>query len=275
MRAWRSELSVPGALVLGGPMLLTFAGLVFYPLVKLVATSFENGVGDYRELGDGTELRAIVTTLWVSGLVMGITLVLGAVIAWSLRSRKLATVFLISILASISMSVVVKNYAFITILGKFGLVNTVMGWLGLGPRDILFTSTAVTVGMVYSLLPLAVFPLYFSFRAVSDDQLHAAQSLGASWWQMIRTIVLPQALPGFFITAVLVFIFSIGFFVTPVVLGGPTSTFLATMIQQDISRAFDQPAAASKSVFLIVAALVLLTVAIRIVGRHRFEKALG
>ena len=277
-RLWLPELPPWTALVLGGPMLAAFAFLVFYPAVELFVTSLESGVAGYRQLFEGPEWRAIKTTLWVSGLVTALCLVLGAVVAWTLRtarSRAVASLFWIAILSSLSMSVVVKNYAFFTILGRFGFVNWALEAMHLPTWETLFTPTAVVLGMVYSLLPLAIFPLYVTFRAVPDDLLRAAESLGGTWWQTMSTVVLPLSVPGFFITGVLLFVFSLGFFVTPVVLGGPSSTFLAAMIRQDITRTFDQPAAAVKSVFLIVVALALVAAAVKLVGKDRFERALG
>jgi putative spermidine/putrescine transport system permease protein len=277
-RAWRPELRLPVALLLGLPMAIAFAFLVFYPAVELVQQSFTNGWAQYRDLFDGAEWRALKTTLWDSALVTAITLVLGSVVAWTLRttrSRVLTILFWTAVVIPMSMSVVVKNYAWITILGRFGALNWVFDALGFGRHSLLFTTTAVTMGMVYSLFPFAVFPLYLTFRSIPDDLLHAAESLGGRWWQTMTTVVLPLSIPGLFITAVLLFVFSIGFFVTPVVLGGPKSTFLAALIQQDIALRFDQPAAAAKACFLIVCALVLVAGTLKLVGRERFERALG
>lgn len=277
-RPWHPEIHSFGALVLAAPMLAVFGLLVFYPAFGVASQSFTNGFGAYRSLFQGVELHALRTTLVDSLLVTAITLILGAVIAWTLRStrsRLLRIAFWAAVIIPMSMSVVVKNYAWITILGRFGAINWVGTSIGLPRHSFLFTTTAVIVGMVYTLFPFAVFPLYLTFRAIPDHLLSAAESLGGRWWQTMLTVVLPLSIPGLFITGVLLFIFSIGFFVTPVVLGGPRSTFMAALIYQDIVLRFDQPAAAAKAVFLIGAALVLIFVTVRLVGRERFERTLG
>ena len=117
--------------------------------------------------------------------------------------------------------------------------------------------------------------MYVTFTSIPDHLLAAAETLGGRWWQTMATVVLPLSVPGLFITGVLLFVLSIGFYVTPVVLGGPTSTFLSVLIQGDLLLRFDQVAASVASVLLMLVALVIVAVAIKLVGRQRFERALG
>lgn len=279
-RGWRPELPLRLALLLSLPLLAAFCFLVFYPAVELVRTSLPHGrLVEYRLfLHDTPELRALETTFSSSAIVTVATLVLGSVVAWSLRtarSRATRIVFWLAVMVPFSMGVVVMNLAWFTILGRFGLMNWVLGHLGLPTRSLLFTTTAVTLGMVYTLFPFAVFPLYVTFRSIPDHLLDAAETLGGRWWERMTTVVFPLSLPGFFITGVLLFVLSIGFFVTPAVLGGPNSTFLAVLIQGDLQLRFDRAGAAATSVVLMVVALVLMTVMIKLVGKERFERAIG
>ena len=258
-------------------MIAAFGFLVFYPAVELVINAFNGGTSNFQTLF-GSEVDTVRTTLLDSLLVSAITLLLGAVVAWTLRtttSRLLSVAFWVAVVIPMSMSVVVKNYIWIIILGHFGVINSFLGLFGLPPHTFLLTTSAVTIGMVYSLFPFAVFPLYLTFRSIPDELLHAAESLGGRWWETIRTVVIPLSVSGLFVTGVLLFVLSIGFFVTPVVLGGPRSTFLASLIQQDISLRFDQAAAAAKAVFLIGVALTLVIVLLKIVGKERFDRTLG
>lgn len=261
-------------------MLAAFVFLVFYPAIEMVMTSLPGGrLAEYRLfLHDGPELRALKTTFLSSAIVTVATLTLGFVVAWTLRSarsRLMKVLFWLAVMVPFSMGVVVMNLAWFTILGRFGLMNWVLGHLGLPTRSLLFTTTAVTLGMVYTLFPFAVFPLYVTFRSIPDHLLDAAETLGGNWWDRMRTVVFPLALPGVFITAVLLFVLAIGFFITPAVLGGPRSTFLAVLIQGDLQLRFDRPGAAATSVVLMVVALVLMTVMIKLVGKERFERAIG
>lgn len=279
-RSWRPELPLWLALLLSLPMLAAFAFLVFYPAIEMVATSLPGGrTAEYRLfLRDGPELRALKTTFLSSAIVTVATLTLGFVVAWTLRSarsRLIRVLFWLAVMVPFSMGVVVMNLAWFTILGRFGLMNWVLGHLGLPTRSLLFTTTAVTLGMVYTLFPFAVFPLYVTFRSIPDHLLDAAETLGGHWWDRMRTVVFPLALPGVFITGVLLFVLSIGFFITPAVLGGPRSTFLAVLIQGDLQLRFDRAGASATSVVLMVVALVLMTVMVKLVGKERFERAIG
>jgi ABC-type spermidine/putrescine transport system permease subunit I len=279
-RVWRPELPLWAAGAMSLPMLVAFVFLVFYPAVQLVLTSLPHGsTAAYRALfHGGPELRALKTTMWDSAVVAGITLLLGAVVAWTLRttrSRVVSAMFWLGVMLPMSMSVVVKNFTWIVILGRFGALNWLLRTLHLPTHSFLFTTTAVTIGMVYTLFPFAVFPLYVTFTSIPDHLIAAAETLGGRWWQTMRTVVIPLSIPGLFITTVLLFVLSIGFYVTPIVLGGPSSTFLSVLIQGDLLLRFDQVSASATSVLLMVVAVLLVTIAIKLVGRERFERALG
>jgi putative spermidine/putrescine transport system permease protein len=277
-RAWRASFSGPWIVVLGLPMIALYGLLVFVPGVELVRSAISGGTEGIAALFRGPGLRAVTTTISLSLVVTLLVLVIGGVMAWTLRSsrsRVTSILFWTALLAPLSMSVVVKNFSFVTILGRFGILNWLTSHLGLGTHDILYTPTAVTIGMVYSLLPYGALPLFVTFKTIPEQVLRAARSLGARDWEVAKTVVAPIALPGIFTTGVLVFILSIGFFVTPVILGGPRSTFLASLIQNDIQQNFDQSAAAVKALFLIAVAVALIVISVLIVGRRRLEQALG
>jgi putative spermidine/putrescine transport system permease protein len=270
--------SGPWIVVLGLPMIALYGLLVFVPGVELVRSAISGGTAGIAALFHGPGLRAVTTTISLSLVVTLLVLVIGGVMAWTLRSsrsRVTSILFWTALLAPLSMSVVVKNFSFVTILGRFGILNWFTSHIGLGTHDILYTPTAVTIGMVYSLLPYGALPLFVTFKTIPEQVVRAAKSLGARDWEVAKTVVAPIALPGIFTTGVLVFILSIGFFVTPVILGGPRSTFLASLIQNDIQQNFDQSAAAVKALFLIAVAVALIVISVLIVGRRRLEQALG
>lgn len=261
-------------------MAASFGFLVLYPLIQLLVESVgKRGFGDYIEaFSDEVKIRALWTTLWVSGAVTVACVAIAFVIAWSLRtsaSRLLQGILWFGILIPMAMSIVVQNYVWVVILGRNGLFNDLLRALGLPTVGLLYTPGAVVIGMVYTLLPFAVFPLLVTFRTIPDQVLHAAQSMGAGWLTVMRTVVLPLSVAGLFITVVLVFVLSLGFYVTPIILGGPRATFLAKVIQDDLLMRYDSSAAAASSVILMAVALLIVTVAIKAVGRERFEKALG
>ena len=129
--------------------------------------------------------------------------------------------------------------------------------------------------MVYQLLPWATIPLFAFFSYIDRDLLTAAQGLGASRIRALRTILFPLALPGIFATAIIVYVISIGFYVTPVILGGFTSAFSATLIQMNIFQFYDLVGAAITALTLLVGGLLLIGIGLLIVGRERLRRALG
>ncbi len=261
------------------PLALALALLVLYPLVRLVAESFSGGLDHYREvLTDAVRRKVLITTLWQSAIVTAVCVLIGYVLAWTLRtarSRSARIAFWLAVLVPMWMSVVVKNYAWTIILGHDGVLQSATHALGLGKPDYLFTPVAVVLGMVYTLFPYAVLPLFIALLAIPTPVLHAAESLGARRWDVHRTVVLPLVRSALLVTVVLVYVLTMGFYVTPVVLGGPKSQFVSALVQDDVFTRFDEGSAASTSVLLLAIAVVVIGVALRIVGRSRFEEALG
>jgi ABC-type spermidine/putrescine transport system permease subunit I len=143
------------------------------------------------------------------------------------------------------------------------------------PLDLLYTQTAVIIGMVYQLLPYAVLPLYVSFASIDLDLIQAAEGLGASRVRAIASIVTPLATPGILATATIVYVISLGFYLTPVILGGATSPFTATLISQNIFDFFDLAGASVSAILLLLGALIAVTLGYLLVGRERLRRALA
>lgn len=281
-RRWQPQPSVWTGLLLSAPLLLVMAGLVFLPLARLVVDS-SNGAGfaNYADFfASKAATKALMTTLRDSAAVTVLALLLGSVLAWSIRvqsSRFLSGALWIITLMPFWMGVIVKNYAFTIILQRRGIVNDALLLLpGIDePLRLLYSSPAVVMGILYSLLPYAVLSLYVTFLTIDPDLVRAAESLGADRFRALATVVVPLALPGALATAAIIFVFSIGFYVTPILLGGPQSAFVATLINRQIFTMFDYPAAAASGTVLLLAAVLTLALAWIIVGRERLERAIA
>jgi ABC-type spermidine/putrescine transport system permease subunit I len=261
--------------------------LVVYPLARLFIGSLgtssmlgSHGLGNYvRLVRTPADLHAFADTFADSAIVTVLALAMGAVIAWYLRtqrSRLLQALLWLAVLVPFWMGIVVKNYIFAVLLDRLGPVSTVLHSLGLvsAPVDLLYTQAAVVIGMLYSMLPYAVLPLFAAFSVIDLDLVKAAEGLGASRARALATVVAPLALPSALATTLIVFVISIGFYVTPILLGGESLPFVANTIQYDMFTAFDYPGAATASVLLLVAALIVVVVAQFLVGRERLERAI-
>lgn len=269
------------ALLLLGPLLLILAGFVVYPLIKLTIDSLSTGegIGNYKAVIESTAgRRALITTLLAGAAVSAIAIALGGLLAWYIRITRhnsVRVVLWLAVLVPFWMGTVVKNYSIVILLSAEGPLNKLLEALGLAPLSLLYTTAAVGIGMVYTMIPYAAFSLYGVFLTVDETLLDAARGMGASRLRIARTVVLPLVLPGVVASAALVFAISLGFYVTPVLLGGAQTPFMASYIQDYIFTFFDYPIASAASVILLAVALVTLALALRAVGRGRLSRAVA
>jgi ABC-type spermidine/putrescine transport system permease subunit I len=282
-KAWSATLSRRTAVVMAAPLVLAVLFLVIYPLFKLVYDSLTlgDGPGNYVEaLSSNAVRRSIVMTLAESAAVTVLSVTVGSCFAWVLRrsTRKWLTAGLwAAVLLPFWMGVVVKNYAFALLLAREGLVNHLLRTLGLidQPLQLLYTAFAVVLGMTYTMIPYAVLATYPSMTMVDLELLNASRGLGASKRKTFTSVLLPLIRPGIIASTAIVFAISIGFYVTPVLLGGAQTPFIATVIGDDIFTYFNYPRAAASSVILLVIALSVLGLALKAVGLKAVRGGLG
>jgi putative spermidine/putrescine transport system permease protein len=260
---------------------IVLLGFVVYPLVKLTIDSLSTGegTGNYAAVIESSAgRRALITTLAAAAIVSVAAVALGGLLAWYIRMTRHSSVRIVlwlAVLVPFWMGTVVKNYSIVILLSAEGPLNKLLEALGLSPLSLLYTTTAVGIGMVYTMIPYAAFSLYGVFLTIDETLLDAAKGMGASRLRVARTVVLPLALPGIVASAALVFAISLGFYVTPVLLGGAQTPFMASYIQDYIFTFFDYPVASAASVILLAVALVTLGLALRAVGRARLVRAVA
>jgi mannopine transport system permease protein len=278
---WDPILANRWALLLVAPLLIVLLGFVVYPLVKLTIDSLTTGegAGNYTAvLRSSAGRRALITTMLASAGVSLAAVALGGLIAWYIRTTRhgrVRAMLWLAVLAPFWMGTVVKNYSIVILLSAEGPLNKLLGLFDIPPTSLLYTSTAVGIGMVYTMIPYAAFSLYGVFLTIDESLLDAARSLGASRLRVTRTVVGPLALPGIVASAALVFAISLGFYITPVLLGGAQTPFMASYIQDYIFTFFDYPLASAAAVILLVVALVTLGLALLMVGRQRLLRAVA
>ena len=283
-KRWEQDLGHGATLALLTPASALLALAFLVPLVWLVWVSLTDpsaGPHGYAQLVDrGVARRAFENTAVTSAIVTAVSVAVGAFLAWELRGAR-STLYRgllwATLLFPLWTSVIVRNYALTIILQRNGVLNdflTGVGFVG-DPVDVLYTRTAVVVGMVHSMVPYAALPLYAAFVLIDEDLLWAARSLGASRTRAMSSVVLPLALPSLIVAATLVFVVSVGFYVTPTVLGGPRNLFVATFIDQEVNQLFDVPGAAVASVVLVVGGLAVVLVTTLLVGWRRVERSLS
>jgi ABC-type spermidine/putrescine transport system permease subunit I len=278
VREWTPDIPRRFALLGVLPAIALLGVFVIYPLALLVVESSENGFEAYgRVLSSGSGQRAIVTTFTASLVVTAIVVVVSSVIAWTIRTtsrRWLRVVCWTCVLAPFWMGAVVKNYAIVLLISNNGVVNAGLRAVGLEPVQMMYSTPAVVFGIAYSLIPFGVLTVNAVFQSIDLTLLRNAEVLGSTRTGSIFRVMVPLARPGFIASGAIVFALAVGFYVTPVVLGGAQSPFLATLIQANILQYFDYPAAAALSVILLVVAVVVMVATLALVGIGSVRRAI-
>lgn len=246
------------------PAAFLYGLLICVPLILIVKLSLSGGFAHYRDVLSSPLLgRVVENTVAISSLTTGITVILAYVYAAALwRSGTMLRILLFAfILLPFWTGVLVKNFAWAALLQDNGAINGLLYELGLigAHVSLLHNQLAVIIGMVHYVLPYAVFPIYAAMIAIDRRLEHAASSLGASTWKVISRIIVPLSLPGVYAAALLVFIISTGFFITPVILGSPGDMMIANLVDFYAHQIVDFESASALAVLVAaaIAALIL------------------
>ena len=232
------------------PATLTILVVVFLPIFWLSSLSFLDRAGEptlenYRRLGGDIYVDAFVVTFQISAAVTAICVLLGYPLSyWLSRQRpRVANLLLICVLLPFWTAVLVRTYAWLVLLQRRGLVN--------------------------STLMSLVLPLYAAMKAIDGDLVRAAIGLGSSPTGAFWRVFVPMSLPGLFAGVVLVFVLSLGFYVTPALLGGGRVQMIAQRIESTITIFSNWGAASALGVVLLAVALALVALLHRAFGLDR------
>jgi putative spermidine/putrescine transport system permease protein len=229
-------------LLLAAPVFL-LAFLYLYPLSKVLWLSVTvptPGFGNFAKLYTSDAIRHIVwTTARLSAITTFVSLLLGYGIAYAVlhvRQRH-AELLLFFVLLSFWLSVLIRAFAWLTLLQNRGLVNTLLLDWGLidAPLTLVRNEFGVVLGMVHYMIPFAVLPLYANMKGIDPRLVPAARGLGATPGEAFFKVYLPMSVQGLISAGILVFVFSLGFYVTPALLGGGKTIMIAEYIAVQIT----------------------------------------
>ncbi len=272
------QYSPAASLALTAPFLLVIVLAFVLPLATLLHESAfvpHPTLANYaRVFQQPAYLRIMLRTVRIAAEVTVMTVLLGYPLAWLMSRRQgLALALLVgAVLLPLWTSVLVRTYAWLVLLQRDGVVNQVLHALGIvdQPVRFLYTESAVVLAMAHVLLPFMVLPLYSALRGIPDDYARAAQMLGAGGFAVFREVTLPLSLPGAASGCLMVFLLSLGFFVTPSLVGGPQQMMLATLVQQQVTELLNWPFAGAIVGVLLVFVMALVLVFNRVVRLDRF-----
>jgi spermidine/putrescine transport system permease protein len=184
------------------------------------------------------------------------------------QSKIFQTVAMAAVIIPFMISSLVRLFAWITLLRTNGVINTLMLHLHLidKPMNILYTNGAVILGMIYTLLPFMILPIYTSMEKVDSSLIEAAKDLGAKNGKVITRILLPLTVPGIFAGSILVFIPSLGYFFVSDMLGGSQTILIGSLIRDEFLTARNWPFGSALSIFLIIMTLIALRIYAKLGG---------
>ncbi len=236
--------------------------LFVYPLVKLITTGLvDSGLNEYVTVfRESYYLKILYQTFEISLLVTLLCLVLGYPLAYFLATttpfwRLLGFSFVI---LPLWVSVLVRTYAWMILLGRNGVINKALMGLNLidTPIGLLNSYFAVVIGMVHVLMPFMVLPIYGAFARLDFSLSEAARGLGAPPRQVFLKILVPLTMRGVVSGVLLVFVLCLGFFITPALLGGGKVSMIAMVIEQQVREFLAWDFAAALTLILLVMTLV-------------------
>jgi putative spermidine/putrescine transport system permease protein len=252
------------------PAIVLIAVLTIYPVARIIAIAFGNGLGNFVQLFESRVFWSTLRiTLYISVETTAVSLLLGYPFAYLVTAyrREVAQRLLLIVVATFWISLIVRAYAWMVILGRRGVVNEFLMTLGITqePLALLFSRPAVTIGMVHYLLPYMILALYAGMNGIDRRLMSAAQTLGASSFQAFRRVFLPLSLPAIFAGSTLVFILATGFFVVPSLLGGAQEMTLAVYIERQ-TFFLNWDLASSAAVLLAGVSLALFLIVDKLIG---------
>ncbi len=261
-----------------------YAYLVLFfavPLIIVIVYSFATrnrfggtdlsgwNLDSYAKLGEPIVRDILFRSVWLALLTTIICLVIAYPFAYflSTRSPAIRNVMLVFVMIPFWTNFLVRNYAWRVILGNDGPFTRTTEALGLGEQELLFSQTAVVLGLVYGYLPFMILPLYAAVERIDHGLLEASRDLYASGYQSFRRVLLPLSMPGVIAGSILVFVPSLGAYVTPEILGGAKTTLLGSYIVTQFLTARNWPFGASLSFVLMAIMLVTTIIYFRKGGR--------
>jgi putative spermidine/putrescine transport system permease protein len=240
---------------------------------------------DYDDLGKVVEkpeekqiyVTLFIRTLWISLLVTLLTLIIGYPIAYLISTTppKISNLLIIMVLLPFWTSLLVRTTSWIVLLQTQGVLNDIMVWLGIiseqGRIQMIFNLRGTLIAMTQILLPFMVLPMYSVMKTIPLYELRASQSLGANPFITFFRIFWPRSIPGIGAGGLLVFVLSVGYYITPALVGGSKGQMISNQIAFHMKSSLNWGLAAAMGSILLVAVLILYWLYDKIVGIDKMK----
>ncbi|HOZ32081.1 MAG TPA: ABC transporter permease [Tabrizicola sp.] len=211
-------------------------------------------------------------SVWLSLCTTALTFAVGFPTAWFIATRPPAkrAMWLFLITIPFWTNLLIRTFAINEVIRNEGILNSTLLWLGVinAPLQINYTEVAVLIGMTYVYLPLMVLPLFATIERFDMRLLEASYDLYASRWHTLRRVILPIVKPGIIAGSILVFVPSLGAYVTPRILGGGKNMMIGNFIELQFLQGKNWPLGAALSVTLLIIVMAALLIYVRVANRE-------
>ena len=255
----KSLLSFPYTIWMGAFIIIPLIMIVYYGFTSRADGGFT--LENLKLISDPIYRRALWLSLELSFVSTIVCLLIAYPLALILKSMKLKSnsfVVFIMILP-MWMNFLLRTIAWLNILERNGILNTILNAIGLPDLNLINTPTAIVIGMVYNFLPFMILPIYNSLAKIDDNVINAARDLGANSFVTLRKIIFPLSLPGVISGITMVFVPSLTTFVISNVLGGSKINLIGNLIEKKFQNEGDWNAGSGLSLVLMVFILISMT----------------
>ncbi|MDO5716478.1 MAG: ABC transporter permease [Tissierellia bacterium] len=242
------------------------AVFILIPLLLVVALGFtinQNGTAvfsldNFRRFFTPIYLQVLWRSLKLAFYSTLICLLLGYPFAYFIAKKKNRDIYMLFVLIPMWMNFLLRTYAWISLLGRNGLVNRALAFLGLQPMELMYNNMAILIGMVYNFLPFMILPIYTSLTKLDYSLVEAGYDLGAGPGKVFRKIILPLTKGGILTGVTMSFIPAVSTFVISQLLGGNNFSLIGNIIEQQFRFTNDWNFGSAISLILMALILILI-----------------
>lgn len=248
------------------PYLIWMAVFIVVPLIMVAYFAFTDENGNFTMLyiaSVGQYTNIFIRSIWLAIIATIICLIVAYPIAYILSRMKKhhQGTMLMIVMLPMWMNFLLRTYAWMTLLGNNGIINYLLGLVGLGPYKLINTEGAVVLGMVYNYLPFMILPLYSVMVKIDRSVIEAASDLGCNSAEVLFRVIVPLSVPGIMSGVTMVFVPAISTFIISRMLGGGSNLLIGDLIEmQFLGNAYNPHLGAGISLVLMVIILLIMTI---------------
>ena len=252
-------------------ILIPLVLVVYYGVTIDTDTGVTLSLDNFKRLMEPVYFKVFTRSIQLAAISTVICLLVGYPIAMILAGSTFRhkSIMVMLFVLPMWMNFLLRTYAWLTILERNGILNTLLSFIGLPTINILYTETAVILGMVYNFLPFMVLPIYSVISKIDHSLIEAAEDLGANSTTVFRRVVLPLSLPGVMSGITMVFMPAVTTFVISRLLGGGQHTLIGNLIEQQFLLVGDWQFGSTISLVMMVIILISMAVMSKFEGQER------